>query len=191
MIGLVLKKLEVTFYGNGACLVRLSEPEYGSLDAKKLAAIRGLLLDLASLRLVSSLILEVSRVQFFGAGFAGVLVDVWDRLRQRSRRLAVCGLTPHCARLVQTLRLQQLFDIYPTEIAVLGALDRQSHEGPKKLTCPGARVHIRDVDWDPNMVCVSYIGEDEVPVRSEVHPRQRLSLMAALADWKPCSEKGR
>jgi hypothetical protein len=105
--------------------------------------------------------------------------------------LAVCGLTTHCARLVRTLRLQQLFDIYPTETVVLGALDRKSHEGPKELTCPGIRVHIRDVDWDPKMVCVSYIGEDDVPVRSEVHPWQRLSLMAALADWTPCSEKGR
>jgi anti-anti-sigma factor len=75
----------MTFYGDGACVVRLSGPEYGALDAEKLAAVRDLLLELASLRQVSCLVLDLSNVQFLGAAFAGTLVETWQQLRKRSR----------------------------------------------------------------------------------------------------------
>src|SRR5262245_49245024 len=121
MINRVARKFEMTLYGEGACVVRLSGPEYGALDAEKLASVRHLLLELASLREVSCLVLDLSNVHFLGAGFAGILVETWQRLRKRSRPFALCGPTPYCAQLICRLCLDQLFPVYSTQRAALVA----------------------------------------------------------------------
>jgi anti-anti-sigma factor len=123
MINLVVKKFEMTFYGDGACVVRPSGPDYGALDAEKLAAVRDLLLELASLRQVSCLVLDLSNVHFLGAAFAGTLVGTWQQLRIRSLPFAVCELTPFCAQLIRRLCLDKLFPIYSTRRAALAALN--------------------------------------------------------------------
>src|ERR1700737_2866137 len=80
----------------GVFVVRLSKAEYSSLDADRLESIREMLLEIASDQVSSWLVLDVSAVHFFGAGFVSVLVDTWDRLRNSGRKLVLCGLTPYC-----------------------------------------------------------------------------------------------
>jgi anti-anti-sigma factor len=161
MINRVVRKCELTFYGDGACVVRLSGPEYGALDAEKLAAVRDLLLELASLPQVSCLVLDLSNVHFLGAAFAGTLVETWQQLRKRSRLFALCELTPYCAELICRLCLDQLLPIYSTQRAALAALDHTQSGRDKQPEAGSARVRVRDWGWDPrNMVCVDFLDED-------------------------------
>jgi anti-anti-sigma factor len=181
MFNLAVKKFEMTCYGDGVCVVRLSESEYGSLDAEKLAAVRDFLLELASLPQVSYLVLDLSNVRFLGAAFAGALVEAWQRLRKRSRPFAVCGLTPYCAELIYRLCLDTLFPIYSTQRAALASLDHTQSGRDKQPEAGSVRVHIRDWGWDPKkMVCVDFLDEDDFPVRSVVQRRGRLSLADVL-----------
>ena len=184
MINRVVRKCEMTFYGDGACVVRLSGPEYGALDTEKLAAVRDLLLELASLRQVSCLVLDLSNVHFLGAAFADTLVETWQQLRKRNRPFALCELMPDCDQLICRLCLDKLFPIYSTQRAALAALNHTQIGRDKQPEAGSARVRIRDWGWDPrNMVCVEFLDEDNFPVRSAVHQRDRLSLPGALRGY--------
>jgi anti-anti-sigma factor len=181
MINQVEKKIEMACYGDGASVVRLSSPAYGSLDAEKLADVRDLLMELASLRQVSCLVLDLSNVHFLGAAFAGTLVKTWQQLRKRSRPFALCELTPYCAQLLCRLCLDKLFPIYSTQRAALAALNHTENRRVKQLEAGSVRVRIREWSWDPkNMVCVDFLDEDNFPVRSVVQRRDRLSLADIL-----------
>jgi anti-anti-sigma factor len=83
-------------------VIRLAEAEYGSLDTEKLARVRRLLLDQAEKPNPPYLVVDLSEVHYLGASFIGMLVDTCDRLRRRSRRLVLCGLTPYCSKLILT-----------------------------------------------------------------------------------------
>src|SRR5262249_10705063 len=69
-------------------VVRLPEAEYGSLDDAKLARARRLLLGVANQPGPQYLIVDLSGVNYLGAGFLGILVSVWDELKKQDRRLA-------------------------------------------------------------------------------------------------------
>src|SRR5438874_12515354 len=105
----------------GTCMVRLAQAEYGSLDAAKLARLRELLAYLTTRRNARWIVLDLSNVQYFGAGFVGVLVDTQQQLTQAGRGLVLCGLTPYCARLIRVLHLEKLIDVmHPPEFALGG-----------------------------------------------------------------------
>jgi anti-anti-sigma factor len=184
MINLVIRKFEIAFYGDGACVVRPSGPEYGAFDAKKLTAVRDLLLELASLRQVSCLVLDLSNVYFLGAAFAGTLVETWQQLRKRNRPFALCELMPYCDQLICRLCLDKLFPIYLTQRAALAALNHTQIGRDKQPEVGSARVRIRDWGWDPrNMVCVEFLDEDNFPVRSVVQRRDRLAQFCSQGEW--------
>jgi anti-anti-sigma factor len=155
----------------GICLVRLAQAEYGSLDTAKLARLRELLAYLAARRDARRLVLDLSNVQYFGAGFVGVLVDTWHLLNQAGRRLALSGLTPYCARLIRVMHLEKLFDVeHPPE----SALDGPAEPGTwreKSAPAGSVRVRLSEVAWNPEMVREEFIGDDGVPIRSVIRPR--------------------
>jgi anti-anti-sigma factor len=161
-------------------VVQLTEPEYGSLDAEKLARVRRLLLTHAERPGLGCLVIDLSAVHFFGAGFIGTLMCAWDRLRQRDRKLALCGLTPYCSKLIRILHLDKLFEVYPTRRAALADIGQCVHDNGS-APCAGIRVRKSDVDWDPNMVRLEYIGEDNVPFRAIIVPRNENRLMS---EWQ-------
>jgi anti-anti-sigma factor len=113
----------------GVIVVRLAGPEYGSLDPQKLARARQFLLDMAGKADPPYLIVDLSAVHFLGASFIGILMDTWDQLRQCSRRLILCGLTPYCNKLIGTMHLDKLFEIYPTQPIALERIGRQAYSG--------------------------------------------------------------
>jgi anti-anti-sigma factor len=155
------------------CLVRLAQTEYGSLDAAKLERLRELLAYQAGRPDPRPLLLDLSSVQYFGAGFVGVLVDTWHLLSQRGRRLALRGLTPYCARLIRVMHLEKIFDVeYPSE----SALDGPAEPGAwrEKPVRPGSvRVRLSEVAWNPEMVREEFIGDDGEPIRAVIRPRER------------------
>jgi anti-anti-sigma factor len=152
------------------CVVRLPDAQYGSLDLGRLARVHRLLLDQAEKPNSRFLIVDCSAVHKFGARFAGILVDTWDRLRRCNRQLVLCGLTPYCTKLLQILHLDKLFVLYSTEQVALRETARHVRPGNR---APSSRVWVRksEVAWDGEMVRLDYIGDDGVPIRSIILPR--------------------
>src|SRR5262245_38973322 len=97
----------------GVRVVRLGEAEYRSVDTQKLTRVRNLLLDQAGKPSPPCLVVDLSAVRLLGASFIGILVDIWDLLLQRGRKLVLCGLTPSCRKLLLSLHLNKLFEMPP------------------------------------------------------------------------------
>jgi anti-anti-sigma factor len=154
-----------------ACVVTLPDAHYGSLDAERLARVHRLLLDQADKPNARFLIVDCSAIHYFGARFAGVLVDTWDRLRRSNRQLVLCGLTPYCTKLLQILHLDRLFVLYSTEQVALQETARHDQCGNR---APSSRVWMRktEVAWDGEMIRLAYIGDDGIPIRSIIVPRR-------------------
>jgi hypothetical protein len=120
------------------------------------------------------LIVDLSAVQYFGAGFIGILVDTWDHLRKRGRKLILCGLTPFCRRLILTLHLDTLFALCAAQRIDLQASGQGRPDVAEAAPSGGIRVRKSDVAWDPRMVRLEYVGEDNVPVRSIIQLRKAM-----------------
>jgi anti-anti-sigma factor len=156
--------------GCGAKVVRLPDVAYGSLDAHKLRRVRRLLLALANQPGSHPMVVDLANVHYFGASFIGILVDTWHQLKKANRQLVVCGLTPFCGNLVRTLNLHKLFDIFATREIALETIGNPVHSPPQESKSP-VRIHKSKVTWDPNMVRLEYIGDDDVPIRSVIVSR--------------------
>jgi anti-anti-sigma factor len=156
-----------------ASLLELPGPEYNSHDEESLGHVGSLIQDLAEKTDREHLVIDLSEVHFFGDSFVGTLVKAWDQLKKRQRHLAVCGLTPFCAKLIQVLNLDKLFDIYPTQETVFEMIGRSVQMG--RRGSPGQnRLEISEVDWNKNLLCLKYIGGDNVPVRSILQARHEV-----------------
>src|SRR5262249_21175620 len=92
----------------GVSIIKLSEPEYSSLDPEKLARVRSLLMEQAEKENPRYLVVDLAAVHFLGASLIGILVGTWRQLLRRQRRLVLCGLTPYCSKLIHTLSLDNL-----------------------------------------------------------------------------------
>jgi anti-anti-sigma factor len=111
----------------GTHLLRFARTEYDSLDTVKLARLRTVLLSKAQHTTAHRLVLDLSNVRFFGAGFVGVLVETWKLLDKTGRRLVLCGLTPYSANLIRILNLDRLFDVYPASEAGPGPIRKHAY----------------------------------------------------------------
>jgi anti-anti-sigma factor len=168
-----------------ASILELLGPEYHSHDDKSLGQVRSLLQDLAEKADDRYLVIDLSHVHFFGASFIGMLVSAWDQLKKRQRHLVICGLTPFCARLIQLLHLDKLFDIYATQEMVFEKFSRSAVNEGQELTPSQDRLEISEVDWNKNLVRLEYIGGDNVPVRSIIKVRGEMKWQEALRLEKP------
>jgi len=151
-----------------ARVVRLPGPEYPSIHGARLRGLRCLLKRLADQPGPEPLVLDLSSVHFFGAGFIGVLVDTWHQLQAQNRQLALRGLTPFCARLVRTLHLHKLFAIDCAPATVLDDRLTLTAETP---TSALVRIRKSDVAWDADMVRLEYVGDDGTPIHCVIVPR--------------------
>ena len=148
-------------------LVRLSKAEYGSLSTADLRGVGSLLLTEAAQTPWPYLVIDLSAVQYFGASLVGILVSTWDELRKRGRQMVLCGLTPYCAKLILSLRLNRLFDIVPTQqdafekLHLAACVSGETHG-------PGVRLEMSDVAWGPGLVRIEYVGDDGSRIRSVI-----------------------
>ena len=154
--------------GAGASVVQLAGCEYASSDGARLGRLRRLLVRLASEPGPEPLVLDLSLVHFFGAGFVGVLVDTWAQLRAQDRQLVLRGLTPFCARLIRALHLHKLFAVASTP---RGALDNHIPTAVGETVSAVVRIRKSDVAWDADMVRLEYVGDDGTPIRCVIVPR--------------------
>ncbi len=167
-----------------ATLLELPGPEYSSHDDERLGHVRRLIQDLAEKADRQYLVIDLSRVHFFGASFIGILVNAWDQLKGSQRHLAICGLTPYCAKLIQVLHLDKLFDIHPTQEIVLEKINLSLRAGQETRSRQN-RLEISEVDWDKNLVRLEFIGDDNVPIRSIIERREEMKLKEVLRSAEP------
>jgi anti-anti-sigma factor len=110
-----------------AVVLRLTGPAYDSHDYARLARVRRFLLSKAEKAGLPFLVVDFSGVQHFGAGFIGTLVSTRKQLEKRKVRLVLCGLTPFCSELIQTVQLHELFTIYPSLSIAMDEIEQDSH----------------------------------------------------------------
>jgi stage II sporulation protein AA (anti-sigma F factor antagonist) len=116
-------------------------------DREKAARLREQMQRIAGERGFSIILLDISKVPRLGMSFVGVLLEIWERLREDGRRLVVCGPTPQCLPLLRVLRLHRLFEIYPTERAALVDLnlaprsqERKGNDRPNRSRAPSEQI---------------------------------------------------
>ena len=107
---------------DGVTVVALSR-EYENLDEDNLSELTDTLLAVAQNAEPPLVVLDLSSTTFFGTSFLGTLIRVCNRLRAREGgRLAVCELTPHCAKVLRVTHLDGLWDVFGSQEEALSAL---------------------------------------------------------------------
>ncbi len=84
-------------------------PRYDSLDEAVLMDAGGVLLSQATHAQPPKLLLDLSQTEFIGSRFIELLVRTWKRLQERGGRMVLCGLQPFCAEVLQTTRLNAVW----------------------------------------------------------------------------------
>lgn len=97
-------------------------PRYESLDQASLMEFGGLLLSEASHASPPLLVLDLSQTTYIGSSFIELVVRAWKRLKSRRGTLALCGVQPFCAEVLQITRLDRLWPTYATRGEALAAL---------------------------------------------------------------------
>ena len=98
------------------------ESSYQSLDEDMLEEVGGLLLTHATTADPPLVVLDLSQTGFFGSTFIELLVRAWKRLKERGGQLALCGLQPFCAEVMQITQLDSLWGNYPTREAAVASI---------------------------------------------------------------------
>jgi anti-sigma B factor antagonist len=95
---------------------------YDSLDEDALDDFGDVLLTHAVTVDPPSIVVDLSKTSFIGSMFIELLVRAWKRLSQRGGHLALCGLHPFCAEVLQTSRLDTIWSFFPDRSAAVDAL---------------------------------------------------------------------
>ena len=98
------------------------DASYSSLDEKALEHVGEVLLAEATYAEPPRLLLDLSLTQFIGSRFIELLVRAWKRVRTRGGTMALCGVQPLCAEVLQVARLDTLWTSYATRSEAVGAL---------------------------------------------------------------------
>jgi anti-anti-sigma factor len=152
-------------------VLRLCGAEYGSLSATRLEGARHLLMTEAEATTAPCLVVDLSAVHYFGASMVGILVAAWSVLRERNRRMVLCGLTPFCDKLVRTMYLDRLFEIVPNQEAAWESTWCDTSGGNGATHSPAILIQKSDVAWAPHLMRVDYFGADGVSIRSVISPQ--------------------
>jgi anti-anti-sigma factor len=70
------------------------------------------------------LLLDMEKTEYFGSSFIEMLFRIWNRVNRRSGQFALCSLNPNCLDILQTARLDSLWNVHPDrKTAVAGFSD--------------------------------------------------------------------
>jgi len=95
---------------------------YQNIDEPAMDFLRKELPAVASQITPPYLVLDLTGVDFFGSSFIELLFVVSKRLTERQGRLALCGLSPHCAEVIHITHLDQLWKIEKTSDEAIAAI---------------------------------------------------------------------
>ena len=96
----------------GVTIIELG-PRYDSLDDETLEEFGRSLLTEADQAEPPRLLLDLSHTTYVGSGFIELMVRVWKRVKMRGGTMALCGLQPFCAEVLNVTRLDTIWPIYP------------------------------------------------------------------------------
>jgi anti-sigma B factor antagonist len=90
-------------------------PEHEHLDDAELQNLKGVLLNTAVEADFPLVVLDLSRLGYFGSSFIEALICVWKHLNARpGGRMSLCGLTANCREVVGITHLDQLWSVFET-----------------------------------------------------------------------------
>ena len=107
---------------DGVTVVSLVGPEYENLDERLLDGIRTAVLDIAQAANPPLLVLDLSHTKFFGSAFIEILFRVANRMKNRSGKFAISGLTEYCAEVIHITHLDSLWPVLPNSSAGVAKL---------------------------------------------------------------------
>jgi anti-sigma B factor antagonist len=99
-------------------------PRIGSLDNSYLAERRSALVDAIRKSSESAVIVDFSRVGYFGSLLLDTLCVVWKQTRERSGTMALCNLTDVSKEILNKSRLNSLWPVFATREAAINASRR-------------------------------------------------------------------
>ena len=103
----------------GITLIELG-PSYDSLDDRTLEAFGEVLLSEAAFADPPRVLLDLSRTNYVGSRFIELMVRAWKRLKMRGGEMALCGVQPFCAEVLQATRLDGIWPVFSTRDEALG-----------------------------------------------------------------------
>jgi anti-sigma B factor antagonist len=108
----------------GVTIISLGE-EFESLNDLELENLKGALLDAAVQAEPPLVVLDLSRLRFFGSSFIEALFRAWSQLHTRpGGRMSLCGLTGYCREVVEVTHLDQLWSVFETRDDAVRGLRR-------------------------------------------------------------------
>lgn len=99
---------------DGVTVVALGQ-QYENLDEHLLEDLQHFLLETVDRIDPPRLVIDLSHTKFFGSAFIEVLFRVWNRIKRRDGRFALCGLTPYCAEVIGITHLDRIWNIVESQ----------------------------------------------------------------------------
>jgi len=93
-----------------------------TLDESALEQIGDEFVQRATLAAPPLVLLDMRPVSFIGSRFIEMMIRVWKLLKKRGGRLALCGLQPFCAEVLERVRVNTLCESYADREEALAAL---------------------------------------------------------------------
>jgi anti-anti-sigma factor len=87
---------------------------FADIDETMLDPIRDLLHDLGQVAAPPLVVVALPHTHFFTSSFLGLLLAISNQLKQRGGKLGLCRLTPFCAKLVETTKMDSIWVIGDT-----------------------------------------------------------------------------
>ena len=107
---------------DGVTIVRL-DSSYSAFNEPHLDELQDQLLTIVKETPSIYLVLDFEETEFFGSVFFEILFRAWKRIRERRGRFALCQLRPACQEILETAKLDTLWDIYPDLDSALSTIE--------------------------------------------------------------------
>lgn len=69
------------------------------------------------------MLVDFDGVKFFSSMVLGLLVDIWQRLKEKNGTLVISGINPQLSRVFKITNLDRLFKFYPDRQSALNAIN--------------------------------------------------------------------
>jgi anti-anti-sigma factor len=73
-------------------------------------------------------VLDLDGTEFFSSSFIEVMFRIWNRLKARAGRFAICGLHPYCQQVLEITNLHRIWPLTKTRAEAIARLKAGEHE---------------------------------------------------------------
>jgi anti-sigma B factor antagonist len=177
----------------GDATVIVPGPRLGSLDNADIALRRGSLIEAVREQNASQVIVDFSKVEYFGSLLLDTLCVVWKQVRQRSGTMVLCNVSGVANEILSQSKLNSLWPIYESRQAAIAAkappqnpraamASRDSKIERDQRDDPSNRLEVRETG---RRTVVGFSGGDLPP---EYVLSRYLEQITRLIDDQKCEE---